>query len=170
MLKFAIFLALSITGTVASAQSASQFLVVSVCRPVAQLSKPFYAGLAQVQTINSVEVKMSQSSASMSINVDVFEEGYGATPNRVVNKTETYSLSRSKTGSMLEWEPDSSNEIEIPYVITHHTETHVLTAGPIPPGTYKADIDLVLISSYPTGRPTTGVLHLPLTCDSTFKY
>ncbi len=155
---------------ISSAQSVGSFSVVSNCRPVTQLATPFFAGLSQIQSIKSVKVELDQAGAKMSMNVDIFEKGYGATPDRVVNKTESFSFGSMKTGSMVEWTADAANSIEIHYVITHHTEVHVVTAGPVPPGTYKSEIDLVLISSYPTGRATTGVLHLPLTCDETYRY
>lgn len=154
----------------ASAQTARGLAVDSVCRPAQQLASPFFAGQAQIDKIQSVEIKMNASGAELSLNVEVFERGYGATPSKSVLKSEKYSMARPRTGAMLEWTPSAANEIEIPVVLTHHIEVDVETAGPIPAGTHRSTIDLVLVSSYPTGRLTTGVLHLPLVCQETYTY
>jgi hypothetical protein len=154
----------------AHAQSARDLSVRSICRPVQQLAAPFFAGLSQIDKIHSVEFKMDASRVELVLNVEVFEKGYGATPSRSVLKTEVYQMAKPRTGAMIEWSPMTGNEIEIPVVLSHHIEVDVQTAGPIPPGTHRSTIDLVLVSSYPTGRLTTGVLHMPLTCQETYTY
>lgn len=151
-------------------QAFSQTAVHSKCKPVAQLTQPFLAGQATVQAINSLEIDMDRTGAKMKINVDLFESGYGATPSKVVNVTENFSMAAVKTGMMIDWAKDSGNQVDFQYIITQQNELHVTTAGPIPPGTYKADFDLVLISSYPDGRMATGVLKLAMTCDETYVY
>lgn len=153
-----------------AAQAFSQTAVHSKCVPVTQLTQPFLAGQSTVQAINSLEIDMDRTGAMMKLNVDLFEAGYGATPSKVVNVTENFSMAAVKTGMMIDWAPDSANQVDFQYVITQQNELHVTTAGPIPPGTYKADFDLVLISSYPDGRMATGVLKLAMTCDETYVY
>lgn len=153
-----------------SSQAFSQTAVHSKCKPVAQLTQPFLAGQATVQAINSLEIDMDRTGATMKLNIDLFEAGYGATPSKVVNVTENFSMAAIKTGMMIEWAKDPANQVDFQYIITQQNELHVTTAGPIPPGTYKADFDLVLISSYPDGRMATGVLKFPMTCDETYVY
>ncbi|MBK7890930.1 MAG: hypothetical protein IPJ84_08815 [Bdellovibrionales bacterium] len=153
-----------------ASQAFSQVAVHSKCKPVSQLTQPFLAGQATVQAINSLEIDMDRTGAKMKLNVDLFEAGYGATPSKVVNVTENFSMAAVKTGMMIDWAKDPANQVDFQYIITQQNELHVTTAGPVPPGTYKADFDLVLISSYPDGRMATGVLKLAMTCDETYVY
>lgn len=162
-------LGLAFTST-AFSQSARDLKVESVCTPVHQLSTPFYAGLSQIEKVRQVTFKMDQSGMQMTLTAELFKKGYAAVPNQIVDVTETYALADAKTGTMLEWRAAQTNEIPFAYVITNHTEVHVETAGPIPPGTHKSSIDLVLISNYPTGRITTGLIKVELTCDETYTY
>jgi hypothetical protein len=153
-----------------ASQAFSQVAVHSKCKPVSQLTQSFLAGQATVQAINSLEIDMDRTGAKMKLNVDLFEAGYGATPSKVVNVTESFSMAALKTGMMIDWAKDPANQVDFQYIITQQNELHVTTAGPVPPGTYKADFDLVLISSYPDGRMATGVLKLAMTCDETYVY
>ena len=161
---------LSLVALLFASPAFSKMAVHSQCKPVVQLTQPFLAGQAAVQAINTLEIDMDRSGAKMKLNVDLLEAGYGATPSRVVNVTESFSMASVKTGMMIDWAKDPSNQIDFQYIITQQNELHVTTAGPIPPGTYKADFDLVLISSYPDGRMATGVLKLAMTCDETYVY
>lgn len=153
-----------------ASQAFSQTAVHSKCVPVTQLTQPFLAGQATVQKINTLEIDMDRTGAKMKLNIDLFEAGYGATPSKVVNVTENFSMAAIKTGMMIDWAKDPANQVDFQYIVTQQNELHVTTAGPIPPGTYKADFDLVLISSYPDGRMATGVLKLAMTCDETYVY
>jgi hypothetical protein len=128
----------------------------------------------EIQKINSLIIKMDQSSTPrIELNLSAIRMIDAANnDNRAKNFNELYSVKEMKSGTMFELKGHEQNTFNLDAVFLEYGNLDVLTAGPIPEGTYNQTISLAVIDSnifYTNPSPMT-VKKFVFECKTSFKY
>ncbi len=143
------------------------------CKPIAASS--LQVGLNEVKEITSFKLSQSSSElkAEMSLRVITAEDlmNHRGGPLKETLMTESYSLKEAKSGTVLELSPDNANSLSFDSFLVQFRSIDVVTAGPIPEGTFGGEVNLILVSSYPENyNPQISALKVPAKCQVTIKY
>lgn len=145
------------------------------CSPKSASQKPLKVGLSELLKIKKVNALFNANGQVISFAAEIIDAEDLMNSNgkpvksKVVN--ETFTIKDMKTGMLFELASDSKNSLTFAYALIHFLDIEVETAGPMPPGTFDATADLVLISTYSENySPQTGVLKVPLVCKNTVVY
>lgn len=128
----------------------------------------------EIQRINSLTIKMDQKNLpQIELNLSAVRMIDAANnDNRAKNFKELYSVKEMKSGTMFELKGHEQNTFNLDAVFLEYGNLDVLTAGPIPEGTYNQTISLAVIDSnifYTNPSPMT-VKKFVFECKTSFKY
>ncbi|MBK9323809.1 MAG: hypothetical protein IPM97_12845 [Bdellovibrionaceae bacterium] len=171
MKKQGLIFAIAVIGLSAQAQNMDYN-----CKPVPGVDQNLKVGLAELKSIKTVTGKIDHLGFEVSMQAEVLTatdlmNQRGNAPVKPKVLTEKFNMGEPRSGTMLDLIPQDQNELDLQYAILHLIDIDVVTAGPIPEGTFNGTADLVLIGSYPSnGHPGTSVLKVPLECKVTVKY
>jgi hypothetical protein len=127
-----------------------------------------------INRINSLGFKINESGLKdVKLNVSgvtAIDSANNDNASKISN--EVYKVKNAKSGTMFELEGSEKNTFSFDAVFLELGETDVLTAGPIPEGTYDQVVSLGIIDSnvyYKNASPMT-VKKFVFKCKTTYKY
>lgn len=146
----------------------------SLCAPIGNSSLDAAMG-NEIRAVKSLEISEVTAAGDFTVQLSVKGVlGIDVANHITAEKehTEIYTVKERKDGSMFELKGDQKNSYDFTSVFIEFGSPQVVTAGPIPPGTYKQIISLAFIDSnlYYKNMSPMKVKKIVFDCKSTYTW